>query len=200
MIAQTTGRKPKGFRAPGYYLDRDIVELLIKHNYAYDSSILPSCANVLMKPYIQIMSKKRLNKSFGRIRHLFASREITRYASLSARGSLLECPISVSPFFRLPIHSTFIFLCGRTYFKMTFYLLKAFKPKNIVYLLHGLDAFELKGLAHEQVVPTLRVPLERRLSILREIIDQLMRIDQVATTESLLSFINPQTIRQSRAI
>jgi peptidoglycan-N-acetylglucosamine deacetylase len=200
MIAQTTGRKPKGFRAPGYYLDRDTIELLIKHNYAYDSSILPSCANILMKPYIEIMSKKRLNKSFGRIRHLFASKEITRCVSLYSHGSLLECPITVSPLFRLPIHSTFIFLCGRSYFKTTFCLLKAFKPQNIVYLFHGLDTFEAKGLAHEQVVPTLRIPLEHRLNILREIIDQLMRIDQVATTESLLSFINPQSIRQFRAI
>ena len=78
LIAAATDVAPVGFRAPGYYLDGDIVEILAANEYLYDTSILPTFLLPRMKLYIQIVSRRRLDKSFGRPRAAVASRRLRR--------------------------------------------------------------------------------------------------------------------------
>lgn len=42
VIAATAGRSPVGFRAPGYELSADLLDLLVERSYVYDSSVFPS--------------------------------------------------------------------------------------------------------------------------------------------------------------
>jgi len=43
-IARVAGRRPRGFRAPGYNLSEPLVDALDRHGFVYDSSIFPTPA------------------------------------------------------------------------------------------------------------------------------------------------------------
>ena len=113
-ILNATGQKPIGFRAPGYYLDQDIINILYDLGYKYDSSVLPGYANFFMRFYMHRVGQLSKEKAFGRNRYLFVSRKPCMVHGTEKNSSLYEFPISVLPLLRSPTHSTFLFLLGRT--------------------------------------------------------------------------------------
>src|SRR5258708_19127690 len=64
-ITKATGRKPIGFRSPGYHVDPDLVTILQTAGYAYASSILPGPAGLLMKTYMTLLGRGGNNNTFG---------------------------------------------------------------------------------------------------------------------------------------
>src|SRR5258708_8892830 len=54
-ITKATGRKPIGLRPPGNSGDPDLATILQTAGYAYDSSILPGPAGLLMKTYMTLL-------------------------------------------------------------------------------------------------------------------------------------------------
>lgn len=195
VIAEVTGVAPVGFRAPGYYLDTDMVEILGANGYLYDSSILPTFALPLMKLYIEISARKRLDKAMGRPRAAFASRNLRRLRA-GAGQTIFELPVSVLPLVRLPVHSTFAFQLPDP-IRSAVYALLAAAPDS-VFLFHAIDgtAYPSSDRLSRRVLP-LRLPLERRLSLVREAI---ARLPAGATTAAVLAARNPGAVPVSRLL
>jgi peptidoglycan/xylan/chitin deacetylase (PgdA/CDA1 family) len=185
-LSDLTGKKVVGFRAPGYYLDQELIEILIEQGYLYDTSVLPGFGCELMQAYLSKAGTDDLDKVIGRRSYLVASQAIGRLTSERAPGGrLLELPVSAAPFLRLPVHSTFIYKLGWGYFRLAMFLLRAF-AENPVFLFHAVDALDSSELG--PLAPKLalsRWPLEERLSMIGEL-RRSFGSAQFETTESWL--------------
>jgi peptidoglycan/xylan/chitin deacetylase (PgdA/CDA1 family) len=165
-IGEATGTRPVGFRAPGYYLDGAVVDVLARNDYLYDTSILPSYVQPLMKLYIRRAAGNAIDKQFGTPRSPFATQRPRRIVAADGRF-LFELPVSVLPVLRLPIHSTFSFQLpplARRLTNATFA-----RRRSGVMLFHAVDS--VGAVAHEtlrsRVLP-LRLTHERRIASIRE--------------------------------
>ncbi len=104
-IASVTGRKPTGFRAPGYTLSPRLLETLRARGYAYDSSLLPSPPYYAAKAAAigaLALAGRQSRSILGPPGQLFAPRLPHR-----ERG-LVELPISVLPGARVPVIGTLL--------------------------------------------------------------------------------------------
>lgn len=78
LISSTINKKPVGFRAPGYYIDQDMVDILIDCDYLYDTAVLPGVAVFAMRIFRSLNGSISREKTFGRNRYLLASRRVKR--------------------------------------------------------------------------------------------------------------------------
>ena len=112
-LGACAGWAPVGFRAPGYEISAEVIDLLCARSYRYDSSAFPSVPYYTAKA--AIMASMR---AFGRPSgsHLGSPRILTAptapYNPATGdpyrRGSLpiVELPIAVTPGLRLPVIGT----------------------------------------------------------------------------------------------
>jgi hypothetical protein len=135
-IKQVTGIAPTAFRAPGYaYSDEDSM-YLADLGYKYNSSVLPGPTTFLIKA-LTFRNKAYRKKSLNVIANLIHTSSPRKLIS-KANNLLWEIPIAVMPFFKLPVHTSFIFLLGHRYLNFALSLMKLKNSHNIL-LLHGYD-------------------------------------------------------------
>ena len=112
LIHKITGKKPCGFRAPGYNITPAIFDILTKKNFLYDSSIFPSPPYYILKAAVIFLKRLKGKKSssiLGPPSQLFyrANRPFR------INKNLIEFPVSVVPFLRIPFIGTFFSLMGK---------------------------------------------------------------------------------------
>lgn len=103
-LAGLTGKRPVGFRAPGYTLSPALSARLAARQYLYDSSLLPSPPYYGAKAAVigALAAVGRQSRSIlGPPAQLFRPRQPHRDAA-----GLLELPIAVVPGVRLPFYGT----------------------------------------------------------------------------------------------
>lgn len=177
LISEWVRVVPSGFRAPGYFLDDATVRILAASGYLYDSSVLPGWGTLLMEASFRLRAKvpAAAGKRYGRRGFVFASTNYGRFSAGDA--SLFELPISVCPWIRTPIHSTFIYSFGRGYFDLALKLIDWSPPRTVVYLLHAVDvvdfANDLRYPAGD-LLPA-RWSLTEKLELLERAIERLPR-------------------------
>ncbi len=144
-IGDVIGRPPVGFRAPGWNVDEETLDILEEHSYLYDSSVFPTWLSGLFK--LTYWLKKRVGRmrgdrtTMGRWSYQFAP--ATPYQPgrpLWRRGDrrLLEIPLMTVPGIRLPFFGTFSFLVGEGAHRACFNLIRQTSwPLN--YSLHGVE-------------------------------------------------------------
>lgn len=191
-ITQVVGSPPIGFRAPGYYIDSEIIDILSQLGYVYDSSVLPSLANYLMSAYFSLNGGVGQRRFFGRKRYPFISRKPSVIRGSSKNSALIELPISVVPWLRLPAHPTFVYPLGDWYVKVMklFYRLS---PEHHVYLFHVLDFVNIPELEDSNSpVLALRWKFNNRMILIQEIVTFLIKLsdDSIKTTESQLGKVS----------
>jgi hypothetical protein len=154
IAAATSGRRPIGFRAPGYDASTRLVAMLSERGYAYDSSVLPTFAGPLLRladAHLRGAWPKRYQ--YGGILSGFAPLspyriDAARPPRLPARAPadarLWELPIATSPRLRLPIHAGFVQLRGADVLRRALRGLAA-TPGPLTYLIHGIDATRAGG-------------------------------------------------------
>lgn len=113
IIAATAGRPTVGFRAPGYELSADLVDLLVDRSYLYDSSVFPSWPYYGAKALVMAMMRatgRRSGSVLGKPAVLAAP--ATPYRPAAGRPyqkghlPILELPVAVTQTFRLPVIGT----------------------------------------------------------------------------------------------
>lgn len=113
-LAQVTGRRPVGFRAPGYLIDDRVLDRVEEVGLIFDSSVLPSPPYVAAKLAVLagMAVRGRRSASLGRgARMAVAPRVPYRPGRpFFRRGDrdLVELPIAVTPTLRLPAMGTSI--------------------------------------------------------------------------------------------
>ncbi|HZO13049.1 MAG TPA: polysaccharide deacetylase family protein [Polyangiaceae bacterium] len=114
VIGDITGRRPRGFRAPGYTVSDALFEALEQQGLSFDSSVFPSPPYYLAKAAALAVKKQS-------VAVLDTPRVMTAPASpyrparpWYRRGGtgLLELPIAVTPGLRLPFIGTALTLAG----------------------------------------------------------------------------------------
>lgn len=198
-IVQATGQRPVGFRAPGYAVDRDVVDALRALGYTYDSSVLPGIATLAMAVHQWVRGHGAQGKAFGRAWYAFAARRPRIIRGSDAQGLLYELPIAVLPLFRTPIHTTFLYVMGRAYTRLAQWLCARF-PDDRTFLFHAIDfADDPDPATGAQVIVPFRWTHEHRIALAGELCASLATMGggNIMTTESQLADIRKRHISTS---
>ena len=160
---QALGRKPPGFRAPGYTLSPALLDALRDRGYLYDSSLLPSPAYYAAKAAAigwHALRGRRSVSILGGVGQLFSRR------GPHLRRGVRELPIATVPVLRAPIIGTTVLAMPR---------LARLAGEFVNLELHGIDLLDATdvppGLAAVQ--PGLRMPAAEKASRLRAILRSL---------------------------
>ncbi|WP_437971008.1 polysaccharide deacetylase family protein [Sorangium sp. So ce260] len=199
-IVEAVGRRPTGFRAPGYTVSDALFDALDSVGVAFDSSVFPC------PPYY---AAKALAMGVQRVKGRGSSAILDTPRVLAAprrpyrpgrpwyrRGGrrFVELPIQVTPGLRLPVIGTSVALAGAAGARL---LARACAGEALVNLeLHGMDFLDrgdgLEALAPYQ--PELRVPLGRRLEALGAFVEEVarggagfVRLDEAARERALIA-------------
>ena len=192
VIERATGVRPTGFRAPGYTVTDQLLEVVAEVGFGYDSSVFPCPAYWTAKAAAIGHIKARGRRSHSVLdtpRVLTAPTVPYRIGQpYWTRGSgLLELPVQVTRGLRLPFIGTSLTLAGARVAKQ---LTKMVLGDRLVNLeLHGIDVLDgddgLTSLRAHQ--PDLRVTHVSKLSTLSVVVQtlrdagyQFVRLDQAA--------------------
>lgn len=112
LIERATGRRPVGFRGPGYSFSPDALTILAERGYLYDATTLPTYIGPLARWYFRRTASREAVQRAER-RELFGAfregrRSIRPYLWETSAGPLIEIPVTTFPIVRLPIHMTYL--------------------------------------------------------------------------------------------
>jgi hypothetical protein len=182
-IRDATGRPAGGFRAPGYTLSQELVEILEDLGVSYDSSVLPSPAYFAARAAAIVWKAAMGHRSRSLLAGLdlaLAPRRpyrmrwppfVRRAAATDASAGVRELPIAVLPWLRVPFIGTSLVLAGPA---MAGRMVDRMVGLPLVNLeLHGIDLCGpgdpgMAALAGHQ--PDAAVPLDRKQAVLAEVI------------------------------
>ncbi len=178
-----TGRPIGGFRAPGYDLSPVMLAELARRGYGYDSSIYPAPGYYAAKAAV-MAGLRVLGRPSGAVmtdpRALMAPTDPYRPAMAApwrrGQAPLVELPIAVTPWTRLPAIGTTLILAPPW---LRDRALAAMRPRPLFNLeLHGIDLIDavLDGIPGELVArqPDLRMPLDAKRAALDAILAALV--------------------------
>lgn len=173
-IASVTGRRPLGFRAPGYNMNRQILEICRSRDYRYDSSLLPSPPYWLAKG--AIMAWKRARGEPSRSSQTPASNLLAPTTAYrpgrdqiwrpDEQSSMpLEIPMCLLPGARIPVIGTSLHLFGAAGFRAVYPLLRR-RYRSILNLeFHAIDFVDASDLEDDRIAehqPDLEIPWARK--------------------------------------
>jgi hypothetical protein len=178
-IARVTGRRPAGFRAPGYTVSDDLFDALEEAGVAFDASVFP-CPPYYLAKAATLASMRlagRVSRSILDTPRVLGAptRPYRPGRPWYRRGSrgFVELPVQVTPGLRLPFIGTSVALLGE---RGARWLARACAGERFVNLeLHAMDFLDaadgLEALVPHQ--PELRIPLARRIEALAAALDVL---------------------------
>jgi hypothetical protein len=177
-IEAATGRKPAGFRAPGYTVSGELFEVLDELGVAYDSSVFPCPAYYAAKAATLGLMRLRGRHSSSVLDTPAVLLAPTRPYRIGVpywvKGAgPLELPVQVTPGLRLPFIGTSLVMAGRRGAEL---LARSVIGEPLVNLeLHGIDALdEFDGLsALRSVQPDVTLPFDSKLGALRAVVSVL---------------------------
>jgi len=147
QIEDAIGQRVVGFRAPCLDVDEVVVEILERHGYWYESSVLPFYLKPLQEFAYGLLTRGRF-RSTGGWRNSFApgNAYVPARGALHRRGSrpLTEVPIATVPGIRFPFYSTIHFAFGKACFDASYALVRRWRPQ-FTYELHSIDLADCDG-------------------------------------------------------
>ncbi len=141
LIESATGQRVVGFRAPCLDVDEEIVDILERHGYWYESSVLPFYFKQVQELAYGLICRGRF-RSTGAWQNSFAPGDpyVPEQGKLHRRGSraITEVPIATVPILRIPFYSTIHFALGRASFDASYALVRRGR-EQFTYELHSID-------------------------------------------------------------
>jgi peptidoglycan-N-acetylglucosamine deacetylase len=182
-IQRVTGRRPIGFRGPGFALSGAILKVLARRGYDYDASTLPTFLGPLARAYFFMTASLRPERR-QQLQTLFGNfveglRPIAPYRWQLQEGGLIEIPVTTMPLLRLPIHASYIMYLskyspslGLYYFRAALKLCEwaGIQPS---FLLHPTDFLGCDDEPEMSFHPAMELPSEKKLVIISKVIDAL---------------------------
>ena len=187
VIAEATGQRPVGFRAPGYTMTDEVFDVLTDLGVEYDASVFPCPAYYAAKTATigAISLRGRKSRSVVDTPWVLTAPtvpyRIGRPYWKKGKG-LLEVPVQVTRGLRLPFIGTSITLAGPAQAKLLARMCVGDKLVNLE--LHGIDVLDasdgLEALRPHQ--PDVRVSYTRKLESLRAVVSVLRDAGYTFTT------------------
>ena len=199
LCLQVIGKRPVGFRSPGWNVGDDALPIMQRRGYLYDSSVHPTSLMPILKVlhWYSMRHRSALERTtMGHLRYMFAPTVPyrTNCRSLAKKGTdgIIEFPVTVTPVLRLPFFATFLVSAGLGVFHASLRALKAFKhPLQFQFHLSDFVDYKHPDLFDQvpedgqgQYVPlALRLSLEKKLALFREVMDVLANVYEFCTLE-----------------
>jgi len=193
-----TGRKPVGFRSPGWNMGDEALPLLKRRGYLYDSSIHPMFATPAFKALHWLNTSSldaRDRSTLGQWSYMFAPlrpyRTDARHLRRRGDDGLVEFPLSVVPGVRAPFWATFLLATGFGVFAACYRAIRAAGlPLHYMFHLSDFVDYAHPDLADQvpagrgvYVPQALGLPLEKKLAIFRKAMDLIVADYQLVTLE-----------------
>ena len=141
LLESVTCQRVVGFRAPCLDVDEEVVDILERHGYWYESSVLPFYLKQVHAAAIGLIARGRF-RSTGAWQNSFAPANpyTPRRGKLHRRGTraITEIPIATVPILRMPFYSTIHFALGRKSFDASYALVRRGRSQ-FTYELHSID-------------------------------------------------------------
>jgi hypothetical protein len=192
------GRKPVGFRSPGWNMGDQALPILKRRGYVYDSSIHPMLATPAFKALHWLSTSEcepRDRTTLGQWSYMFAPLKPYRTDATRLRrrgdGGIVEFPVSVVPGVRAPFWATFLLASGLQVFRACYRAIRSsglplhymFHLSDFVDYSHPDLADQVPGSRGVYVPQALRVPLQQKLTIFRAAMDIIAADYQFVTLE-----------------
>ena len=184
-IEGATGRRPVGFRGPGFSLSGATLAVLARRGYGYDASTLPTFLGPLARAYYfrtaGLTEEQRRQRSalFGTFGEGF--RPIRPYRWRVGEAGLVEIPVTTLPLLRTPIHLSYVLyldllspVLGRLYFNTALRLCRLAGVEPSI-LLHPLDFLGCDDTDALSFFPAMRRPNAWKLARVSEHLAALTR-------------------------
>lgn len=190
VVAGITGRRPAGFRSPGYSVNGKLIEILRELGFMYDSSGFWSFLNPMLRAKNSIFHGKGLaHMGFGA-----ASNRLPANPYTPAEGDWLKPASENGGFWELPLPRTFCDLPFYNNFNLWapgFYnriVSRMIRSRCVVYLFHLVEFMDMSdGLpgavsAH----PNLKVRAGKKIAKSNQILNELKKKYKPASTMRFL--------------
>ena len=161
-IEAATGCRPVGFRAPGYDASARVLQAVARAGMLYDSSVLPTRAGGLLRAAAAFFGRgKGRDGAAGGAGGHYGSGPVWKaprapyfpdleapwkprtpengHAEALTPNNLVELPVGVTPFLRLPVHASVAMAAGRAWTRMALGGLIRSSPSALVYVFHAID-------------------------------------------------------------
>lgn len=181
-LEEATGRRPEGFRGPGYSLSPAVLEVLAERGYAYDCSTLPTYIAPLARAYYFFRSpemsdaeREKRKRLFGRFSDGF--QPLKPYEWRIGDTSLVEIPVTTLPGLKTPVHvsyllylATFSKALARNYWKTALRLCRLTGVEPSL-LLHPLDFLSAADAPELEFFPAMKMSLVEKLEFVGWVLD-----------------------------
>ena len=181
-LLAATGKRPIGFRGPGYTWSPELLDLLERHEYLYDASTLPSFIGPLARLYFLTatrMSREERERRaglFGGLRDGFRPNKPYQWR-LGEGRSLVEVPVTTFPLCRVPFHMSYLLYLSRfSHRLMLTYLRSALLACRLSrvqpsFLLHPLDLLGGDQAPGLSFFPGMDLPVQKKRQVFTEVLD-----------------------------
>ncbi len=192
-IEQATGKRPRGFRGPGFSVSEAVVDVLAARGYVYDASTLPTFLGPLARAYylwttkLDSKEKEERARLFGRLRD--GLRPLKPWSWMAPCGTVTEIPVSTIPGIRTPFHLSYlIWLASWSRTAARIYLRTALglcRLNNVApsFLLHPLDFLGPDEAPDLQFFPGMKQSLASKLDLAEFAIQSLARRYRILALE-----------------
>ena len=199
ICEQVTGRRPRGFRSPGWNIGDDALPILKRRGYLYDSSVHPTFLMPLLKflHWRSMSSRNHIERTtMGHLKYMIAPIKPyhTSMRGFASRGGdgIVEFPLTVMPFIRLPFLATSLLAAGLKLFKGIYELLKRMGyPIQFQFHLSDFVDYEHPDLIDQvpggkgvYVPQSLRKPLKEKMGIFQKAMDLISGDCRFSTLEA----------------
>ena len=183
-IENVTGKKPNGFRGPGFSWSKNLIEVLSELGYDYDASTLPTFIGPFARFYyfrtakLTPEEKKERKKLFGSFKDGFRSVK-PYFWKFDGVKELLEIPVTTIPFIKTPFHLSYlIYLNNISPLLMKLYLSTAITFCKMTktspsFLLHPLDLIGGDMVPELSFFPGMNVNSGKKTELFIKVINQL---------------------------
>ena len=211
-ITGATGRRPAGFRGPGFSWSPALVEVLAEEGYLYDATTLPTFLGPLGRLYYFAKSglggedRERRKDLYGNLRDGF--RPLRPYVwRTPSRKRLLEIPVTTMPLLKTPFHLSYLIYLGRyspalmdAYLKTAVRLCRI-SGTGLSFLLHPLDFLGPEDAPGLSFFPGMDVPPARKHDFFRRAIATIARdfdiVDMATYARTIEARAGRLTVRET---
>ena len=210
IIIKATGKKPIGFRGPGFSWSPELLEVLAGQNYLFDASTLPTYIGPLARMYyfwksdLSKQEKKDRNELFGGMKNGFQPLKPYRW-QLPSGKSMLEIPVTTIPVIKTPFHLSYLLYLSRyslllmqLYLSIAIYMCKM-TGTSPSYLLHPLDLIGGDKLEELAFFPGMDLTSDQKVKVFNKVIGTLSKhftlVNMSTHAESLMKNGNLKTVK-----
>ena len=193
-IAQATGKKPIGFRGPGFSCSRSLLQILADRGYHYDASTFPSFLGPLARAYyfmtakLSETEKEKRKALFGKFQDGFQPLDPYQWELDNSR-QLIEIPVTTMPIFKVPIHVSYILYLSSFsttlalfYFQLALMLCRL-SGTQLSLLLHPLDFLGGDDLPALAFFPAMNLTSAKKLDVVNKVIQLMSKQFTILTME-----------------